>query len=93
MGNGEVGGGFYIQATPSLPSGTTLTPVKVTDNQDGEIQNSGSSSSGNGNSSYFGYQLRDLGGLTNINVTVALHRDRFVEFTVKPAKASADANN
>jgi hypothetical protein len=93
MGNGEVGGGFYIQATPSLPSGTTLTLVKVTDNQDGEIQSNGSNTSGNGNSTFYSYQLRDLGGLTNINVTVALHRDRFVEFTVKPAKASADANN
>lgn len=93
MGNGEIDGGFYVQTTPSLPAGTTLTLVKVADNQDGEIQSNGSNTSGNGSSSYFGYQLRDLGGLTNINVTVALHRNRFVEFTVKPAKASADASN
>jgi hypothetical protein len=70
-----------------------LTLVKVTDNQGGEIRSNGSGTSGNGTSTIFSYQLQDIGGLTNINVTVALHRDRFVEFTVKPAKASADASN
>jgi hypothetical protein len=93
MGNGEIAGGIHIQATPSLPAGTTLTLVKVTDNQGGEIRSNGSGTSGNGTSTIFSYQLQDIGGLTNINVTVALHRDRFVEFTVKPAKASADASN
>jgi len=35
--------------------------------------------------------LRDLGGATNLNITIALHKSRFVEFTVKPEKAPAAA--
>jgi hypothetical protein len=64
-----------------------MTLVKVTDNQGGEIQSNGSGTSGNGTStiySYHSYQLRDLGGLTNLNLTIALHKNRYVEFTVKP---------
>jgi hypothetical protein len=68
-----------------------LTLIKVADNQGGEIQNNGSGTSGNGRSTFYSYQLHDLGGLTNLNVTLALHRDRFVEFIVKPAKAASDA--
>jgi hypothetical protein len=79
MGNGEIGGGVHIQATPSLPAGTVMTLVKVTDNQGGEIQSNGS-----GTSTIYSYQLRDLGGLTNLNLTIALHKNRYVEFTVKP---------
>jgi len=84
MGNGEIGGGVHIQATPSLPAGTVMTLVKVTDNQGGEIQSNGSGTSGNGTSTVYSYQLRDLGGLTNLNLTIALHKNRYVEFTVKP---------
>jgi hypothetical protein len=84
MGNGEIGGGVHIQVTPSLPAGTVMTLVKVTDNQGGEIQSNGSGTSGNGTSTIYSYQLRDLGGLTNLNLTIALHKNRYVEFTVKP---------
>ncbi len=86
MGNGEIDGGVHIQATPALPAGMQMTLVKVTDNQGGEIQSNGSGTSGNGTSTVYSYQLRDLGGLTNLNVTVALHKNRSVEFTVKPEK-------
>jgi hypothetical protein len=30
--------------------------------------------------------LRELEGVKSINVTLALHKSRFVEFTVKPTK-------
>jgi hypothetical protein len=86
MGNGEIDGGVHIQATPSLPAGMQITLVKVTDNQGGEIQNNGSGTSGNGTSTIYSYQLRDLGGLTNLNVIIAVHKSRFFEFTVKPEK-------
>ena len=86
MGNGEVSGGVHVQVTPSLPAGMQMTLVKVTDNQGGEIQSNGSGTSGNGTSTTYSYQLRDIGGLTNLNVTVALHKNRSVEFTVKPEK-------
>jgi hypothetical protein len=86
MGNGEIDGGVHIQATPSLPAGMQITLVKVTDNQGGEIQSNGSGTSGNGTSTIYSYQLRDLGGLTNLNVTIAIHKSHFFEFTVKPEK-------
>jgi hypothetical protein len=91
QGNGPVDGGLHIQVTPSFSAGMGLTLIKVADNQGGEIQNNGSGTSGNGRSTFYSYQLHDLGGLTNLNVTLALHRDRFVEFIVKPAKAASDA--
>ena len=31
----------------------------------------------------------DISGLTNLNVSIALHKSRFVEFTAKPEKAAA----
>ena len=37
------------------------------------------------------YGLRDLAGATNLNLTLALHKSRFVEFTAKPEKAAAAA--
>ena len=83
MGNGEMAGGVHIQVTVA-PGGDADDLVKVTDNQGGEIQSNGSSTSGNGTSTIYGYQLRDLGGLTNLNVTIALHKSRSFEFTVKP---------
>jgi hypothetical protein len=90
MGNGQIDGGLHIQVTPSFPAGMAMTLVKVSDNQGGEIQSNGSGTSGNGKSTFYSYQLHDLGGLTNLNVTLALHQDLFVEFTIKPAQASAD---
>ncbi len=71
----------------------SVTLAKMTDDQGGEIQSyfSGSSqtSAGGANSSStFRYTLRDIGGVTNITATIALHKNRFFEFTVKPEKAA-----
>jgi hypothetical protein len=33
--------------------------------------------------------LRDTASVTNINATIAIHKNRFFEFTVKPEKAAA----
>jgi hypothetical protein len=89
MGNGQMSGGLHIQATPSLPAGMRLTFVKLTDDQGQDIQNYNSGSSGNGKSLTYGYQLQDIAGVTNINVTIALHQSHFLEFTAKPVKAAA----
>ena len=68
--------------------------AKITDGQGGEITsyNSGSSSTGMpsaaDSSSTYRYTLQDSAGVTNINVTIALHKNRFFEFTVKPEKSS-----
>ena len=84
-------GGFVIQATPSLPEGTRLTLAKLTDDQTNDIGNWNYGTFGNGNSTTYRYGLRDVGGATNLNVTIALHKSRFVEFTAKPEKAPASA--
>jgi hypothetical protein len=39
----------------------------------------------------YGYQLQNIAGVTNINVTIALHQSHFIEFTAKPEKAPKDA--
>lgn len=85
-------GGMSIQVTPSLPNDMHLTIVKLTDDQTNDIANMNQGWNGGGaNGSTYRYGLRDLGGATNLNLTIALHKSRFVEFTVKPEKAAADA--
>jgi len=86
FGNGQVGGGLRIQVTPSLPAGMRLTFVKLTDDQGLDVQNYNSNTSGNGNSTTYGYQLNNIAGVTNLNLTLAVHKSRFVEFTAKPEK-------
>jgi len=82
-----------VNGTQTADDGLRLTLAKVTDGQGGEITsyNSGSSSTGMGganSSSTFRYMLRDIAGVTNINATIAIHKNRFFEFTVKPEKAA-----
>jgi hypothetical protein len=67
----------------------------VTDGQGGDItpMNSGgaqftSNLGGANSSSTHRFTFRDLGGVTNINATIALHKNRSFEFTVKPEKAA-----
>jgi hypothetical protein len=89
-GNGQMGGGLHIQASPSLPAGMRFTIVKLTDDQDLDVQNYNSNTSGNGNSTTYGYQLQNIAGVTNLNLSIALHKSRNFEFTVKPEKATAE---
>ena len=84
-GNGQMGGGLHIQATPSLPAGMRMTFVKLTDDQGQDLQNYNSGTSGNGTSITYGYQLQNIAGVTNLHLTIALHKSRFIEFTAKPA--------
>ncbi len=84
-------------ATQPAADGMRLTLASVTDSQGGEIQtyNSGSSSTGMGSTnstSIFRFTLRDTAGVTNISATIALHKNRFFEFTVKPEKAAAPSD-
>jgi hypothetical protein len=65
-----------------------MTLVKLTDDQTNDIANMNQGWGGGGaNGTIYHYGLRDLGGATNLNLTIALHKSRFVEFTVKPEKA------
>jgi hypothetical protein len=85
--NSQPQGGLTIQATPSLPDGMRLTLLKLTDDQTNDIGNWNYGTMGNGNSTTYRYGLRELNGATNLNLTIALHKSRFVEFTGKPQKA------
>jgi hypothetical protein len=78
--------------TQPADDGLRLALAKVTDGQGGDIQsyNSGSSTTGMAgaadSSSTYRYTLQETAEVTNINVTIALHKNRFFEFTVKPEK-------
>jgi hypothetical protein len=80
--------------TQMADDGLRLTLAKVTDSQGGEItsMNSGGGTTGIGgtnSSSTHRFMFRDIAGVTNINATIALHKNRFFEFTVKPEKAAS----
>jgi hypothetical protein len=85
-------GGLHIQVTPSLPNDMHLTIVKLTDDQTNDIANMNQGWSGGGTAgTTYNFGLRDIGGATNLNLTIALHKSRFVEFTAKPEKAPTTA--
>jgi hypothetical protein len=81
--NSQPQGGLSIQITPPLSDGMRLTIVRLTDNQTNDIsfyQNV----NGMRGASVTQCQLQNLDGATNLNLTIALHKSRFVEFTAKP---------
>ena len=91
--NNYMQGGVMIQADPALPEGMRMTLVKLTDDQMNDVGffDNGMTKNVTGNTTVilYRYGLRDLAGATNLNLTVALHKSRFVEFTAKPEKAAA----
>jgi hypothetical protein len=76
--NSGMEGVFRIRVNPSL-EGRQLTVVTITDerNQTVEINNLGS---GGGD---YRFGLKKLGKTRTINITLALHRSRYLEFTAK----------
>jgi hypothetical protein len=91
--NNNPQGGFILLATPQLPEGMRLTLVKVTDNQSNDIQHWENVWSPDGKTTMFQCQLNDIIGLTNINLSIAVHKSRFVEFTARPEKAPETASS
>jgi hypothetical protein len=87
--NSQPSGGLTIEASPALPEGMRLTLVSLTDDQTNDIGNWNSGTYGGGNSTTYRYGLRDLGGATNLNLTIAVHPSHFIEFTAKPEKTAA----
>jgi hypothetical protein len=82
-------GGLLVQTSPELPDGMRMTLVKLTDDQTNDIEHSNYGTYRNNNVTTYRYGLRDMGGATNLNLTLAVHKSRFVEFTAKPEKAAA----
>jgi len=90
--NSQPQGGLTIQTTPVLPEGMRLTLAKLTDDQTNDLGFWDSGSMGNGKTgTSCRYGLRELDGVTNLNLTIALHKSRFVEFTARPEPAPATA--
>jgi len=79
---------FSLKADPDPEAqGMRLTPIKIADDQGRELQNRGSSW-GSGN---YQYQYSGVRNLKTLNLTFALPKSRFIEFTVKPQKAATAA--
>jgi len=74
---------FSLKADPDPEAeGIRVTVLKATDDQGHVLQNRGSSW-GSGN---YQYQYANARNVKALNLTLAFHKSRFVEFTVKPAK-------
>ena len=72
-----------FKTDPDVESaGMRLTPLSVTDDQGRKLNNQGSSWGG-GN---YQYEFPEPRNIQSVNITIALHKSRFVEFTAKPAK-------
>jgi hypothetical protein len=77
----EPSGAFLIQADRPI-DGMRMTLMKVTDDQGHDFQ---TWNWGRGGTDYrFG--LRELGNARSLNLTLALHTSRFVEFAAKPTR-------
>jgi len=91
--NNYMQGGLTIQADPALPDGVRMTLVKLTDDQTNDVTyfdyGMMRNAAGANAATTYRYGLRDIDGITNLNLTLALHKSRFVEFTAKPEKAAA----
>ena len=74
---------FNTEPDPEA-SGMRMTPLTITDDQGRKLNNQGASWGG-GNYQYTFAAPRNI---ESVNVTIALHKSRFVEFTVKPEKAA-----
>jgi hypothetical protein len=78
-GLGRLEGGFTIETKPA-PEGMRMTVVNLTAEDGHKVR---PMNWGTGGTQYrFG--LQDLGDAKTLNLTIALHKSRFVEFTVKP---------
>ena len=78
---GAIEGGLVVQTDLPLDE-MRLTLVNATDDQGHEIKSMNWGWSDND----YRFGLRELGSARSLNLTLALHRSRFVEFTAKPTK-------
>lgn len=84
--NAQPAGGFDLEASPSLPEGMQMAVAKLTDDQGNDVENWNYGSMGRAGATEYHYGLRGLDGVTNLTVTIAIHKNHFFEFTVKPQK-------
>jgi hypothetical protein len=81
--SGQSSGGIRLQVDPDPESlQMRMSLASLTDEQAHDLQYWGPN--GGGGSDVF--QMPNLRNAKSLNVTIAVHKSRFVEFTVKPAK-------
>ena len=85
MGMGQTMGGIHVTADPRLPDGFRMSLVDLTNEKGHKLQTFGFGPNSTGNGNYV-YQLPDLNDAKSLNLSIAVHQSRFVEFTVKPTK-------
>ena len=73
-------GGVRVVVDPELPEGYRMT-VLATNERGRSLQSWGPNGGGGG---AYVSQFQDLGNAKSVNLTIAIHKSRFVEFTVKP---------
>ncbi len=88
--NNWMQGGLFVEVSPAVADGWRMT-VKVTDTETNDIQCNDYNTFRNNNISSYRFRLQDISGLTNLNVSIAMHKSRFVEFTAKPEMAATVA--
>jgi hypothetical protein len=78
-------GGLRVVLEPDLPAGYRLSAI-ITNEHGHRLLTWGPNGGGNNGSGSFSYvfQIQNLGEAQSLNVTLALHKSRFVDFTVKP---------
>ncbi len=92
--NSNPQGGLSIEVDPSLPDGTRMTLVSLTDDQTNDINYWDYGNSGRkGGGMIYRYGLQDVSGATNLNLTLAVHKSHYLEFTAKPQAAAADSSD
>jgi hypothetical protein len=82
-GMGQKSGGFRVSASPDLPAGFRMSVTGITDENGHKLPPSWGPNDNNG--SYI-FQLPDVRDAKSLNLTIAVHRSRFVEYTVKPTE-------
>ena len=96
--NSNPQGGLSVEVDPSLPDGTRLTIVSLTDDQTNDISHWDSGWTGGGGrrgpgGAIYHYSLQNVDGATNLNLTIAVHKSHYLEFTAKPEMAAADSSD
>lgn len=95
--NSNPQGGLSVEVDPALPDGTRMTIVSLTDDQTNDISHWDSGYNGGGrrgsSGTMYHYSLQNVDGATNLNLTLAVHKSHYLEFTAKPEMAAADSSD
>ena len=86
-GNSQPNGGLTIETDAPNLDGMRMT-VKIADDHANNIDFWDSGTWNNNKVTTHRYGIREMLDATNLTVSVALHKSRYVEFTVKPQKAT-----